>query len=935
MLGVLINCSFAQIVSGKEFIEIVYHADSLVFKNKIKEAEIFYKEAEEHYRLSDDWEKWYRIIVKLRRLLVNAESNERLINMLIDFERIIPSDKIFIKGKLNYNIAYSLSRQVKISRAIKYYKKSKLILDSIPEKTDKVQKYIAANYQNISINYSRLGDQKSALKYGNYAIEHCINNNLNNYLCLLIINQGQYLFYDKQYEEAISIYKESFNYCFDNTDIANIHVSIAELFLHQNKLADTKLHLEYALSLDTSYNDYYYIIKANYHLKKGEFNKSEKARIDLFKYLIKINSTKTLIKELSIFSMDLYSLNKKEESLEYAHKSLSYFYPDLDTFNILDRPKDLKSLPYTYIIEALNIKAKYFRDQYLESKDDFALEEATFYYNLLLSHFDKLKSKYYSSSSKYRMGAYSQEIYSEVISFFVDRFNESKDKKTFENAFSLAQRANSFVLRNAISDRKALEMAGVTQDSLEQYLYLASIASSDVDKDSTKSGAGALLEFDAYKESLLSNYPSYGKYDQEEEISLSEIQSSIDNNTQLIKYYYHNELLTIFGISKNSFFAENITFTSEMDSLINLNLDIISLPKANDSLANVYLNNSKYVYDLVLGDIISKNITNEKINHLVILPDGPLKKVPFNALVVDDSQDWSDPTTYLMSKYAINYLYYCSQLKDEDKSYESKDGFIGFGIEYEDEFLEEIVQDFITNFKVNETTSRDLSLSPLKYADDEVLTTADILNGTSIINEDVTPNQVLSSINSFDVIHFSAHAFVDEVEYLNSFVVLNKDEGENYQFKYSDILNLDIDSEMVVLSACQTSTGKTVVGEGLMSLSRAFVQSGSNSTVGAYWNAPDYASKELMTLFYSNLKDGMPKSKAMQKAQIEYLTNDDISSPTIRSPFFWASWAIYGDDQPLRMSKSIVNLGSWKTYLFCAFGILLLFAGYKYIYKKK
>jgi len=147
-------------------------------------------------------------------------------------------------------------------------------------------------------------------------------------------------------------------------------------------------------------------------------------------------------------------------------------------------------------------------------------------------------------------------------------------------------------------------------------------------------------------------------------------------------------------------------------------------------------------------------------------------------------------------------------------------------------------------------------------------------------------------------------------------------------------LNLDIDSELVVLSACQTSSGKSVVGEGLMSLSRAFVQSGSNATVGAYWNAPDYATKELMTLFYSNLKEGMTKSKAMQQAQIEYLTNDDISSPTIRSPFYWASWAIYGNDQPLKMGSSIVDFTSWKTYAIFAVFLLLVLVMIRYFSKK-
>ena len=237
--------------------------------------------------------------------------------------------------------------------------------------------------------------------------------------------------------------------------------------------------------------------------------------------------------------------------------------------------------------------------------------------------------------------------------------------------------------------------------------------------------------------------------------------------------------------------------------------------------------------------------------------------------------------------------------------------------------LQEIVDDYMSNFKNGQNDSRAFSLSPLQFADDEVLTTAGILEGASFINEDATPVQVFSTINDYDVIHFSAHAFVNELDYLNSFVVLNKDGKENYQLKYSDILNLDLDSELVVLSACQTSSGKSVVGEGLMSLSRAFVQSGCRASVGAYWNAPDYSTKELMTLFYSNLKAGMTKSKAMQSAQIEYLTNDNISSPRIRSPFFWASWAVYGNDEPLSMTDGF-DFFSWEILTALFIVVLLL-----------
>ena len=906
-------------------------ADSLADKKSFNLAADNYKLAMSNLQ-NYDWKSWYKTFSKLRKARSRGGEMSQLFIDISEFLEILNEKQNVERGKLKFYFGFYKSRMGIGGEAILSYKSAVKELMEIENPDQGILKFLLLAYDNIAVNYSRLGDQKSAIKYLNYGIDLISIMEDKSHICNIYLNYSKFLLHDNEYDEVKEKLKLALKECTSNFTKNSVYEYLAEVYVIQDSLELAKIYLDKSFDSESNKGHFYYTIWGDYYKKKNDLNEAKnqyKAALSNFEDYF---SQRLYLKTLLLYSELLFQTNEKEKALSNVHSALLIYYPELDSLDYTDRSKITNDLPDVWIIEALYIKAKYFREKYLEINDQFSLEEATFYYDLLLSHFDKLKSKYYSSSSQYRMGAYSQKIYSEVISFFVDQYGHYSKEEDLGNAFSLAQRANSFVLRNAVSDREALELAGVSQDSIVQYLYLASKVSTDI-KDDTTNDASVLMEFDNYKESLLSNYPSYGKYDKEEEITITEIQSSLDNNSLVLKYYYFKEVLTVFGISKHSTFAENIKLPKQIDSLINSNLEILSQSESNDSLIQMYLSNSKTVYDLVLGNLLSK-YNYQDLDHLIIVPDGPLKKVAFNALVINENKDWNNPNTYVISKYAVNYLYYCSQLKNESKSYKSKDGFIGFGIEYEDDFLKEIISDYMSNFKDNTSNSRTISLSPLKYADDEVLTTAEILGGTSFINSDVTPSKVYSTIKNFDVVHFSAHAFVDEEDYLNSFVVLNRGVGENYQLKYSDILNLDIDSEMVVLSACQTGSGKSVVGEGLMSLSRAFVQSGSNAAVGAYWNAPDYATKELMTLFYSNLKEGMSKSKAMQQAQIEYLTNDKISSPTIRSPFFWASWAIYGDDQPLRMNSSYLDFTSWKTYFLLAILAFLIFLLFKYLFKK-
>ena len=134
---------------------------------------------------------------------------------------------------------------------------------------------------------------------------------------------------------------------------------------------------------------------------------------------------------------------------------------------------------------------------------------------------------------------------------------------------------------------------------------------------------------------------------------------------------------------------------------------------------------------------------------------------------------------------------------------------------------------------------------------------------------------------------------------------------------YKEVLKENINSDLVVLSACQTGLGHNVVGEGLMSMTRAFIQSGSDATLGSYWNAPDKPTMELMELFYANIQKGMTKSKALQNAQLTYLSDDIRSTPLVRAPHFWGAWVIYGSDEA-------IQLGSSYNIYFLGAGILIL-----------
>jgi CHAT domain-containing protein len=97
-------------------------------------------------------------------------------------------------------------------------------------------------------------------------------------------------------------------------------------------------------------------------------------------------------------------------------------------------------------------------------------------------------------------------------------------------------------------------------------------------------------------------------------------------------------------------------------------------------------------------------------------------------------------------------------------------------------------------------------------------------------------------------------------------------------------------TKLVVLSACDTGVGEIKNGEGVYGLRRAFVLAGAESLVMSLWPVSDFVTRELMTGYYKNLKQGFGRGAALRQVQIEMLNKTGR-----RHPFYWAGFIQSGD----------------------------------------
>jgi CHAT domain-containing protein len=145
-------------------------------------------------------------------------------------------------------------------------------------------------------------------------------------------------------------------------------------------------------------------------------------------------------------------------------------------------------------------------------------------------------------------------------------------------------------------------------------------------------------------------------------------------------------------------------------------------------------------------------------------------------------------------------------------------------------------------------------------------------------------------------IHIAAHGIVDERVPLNSALALTipadgAQQGENGLLQAWEIFDqMQIDADLVTLSACDTGLGTELSGEGLIGLTRAFQYAGAHSIVASLWSVADESTADLMRRFYGYLNAGRSKDEALRAAQI-----DLIRSSAFAHPFHWGAFTLIGD----------------------------------------
>lgn len=427
--------------------------------------------------------------------------------------------------------------------------------------------------------------------------------------------------------------------------------------------------------------------------------------------------------------------------------------------------------------------------------------------------------------------------------------------------------------------------------------------------------------------------PAYSALTQPQPISAKEIQQLLDADTILLEYSLGAEHSYVFVVGRDSVDAHELPPKTQVEAAARAVYKILtartSEQKGENELQRVLRVKQAEIQYPEAAKQLSRMILAPVAGHLggkrlLIVADGILQYLPFNALPDPENQLELVP---LIAKHEIVNLPSAAvlqTLKQErtgrtqpplevailaDPVFDATDPRV--------KLLKKKSSGPVRSIQEREETSQSISRASLLRSAAEMgirgggnsfPRLAFTLDEAKSILQQSSPEKTKLAVNfqatramalspelaDYRILHFATHGFLNsrhpELSALVLSLVDQRGRPQDGFLTLDDIYNLNLRSDLVVLSACETGLGKEVSGEGMIGITRGFMYAGASRLVTSLWKVDDKATAELMSKFYNGmLKQGLQPAAALRKAQIEMWRQKRWNSP-----FYWAGFIMQG-----------------------------------------
>ncbi len=600
-----------------------------------------------------------------------------------------------------------------------------------------------------------------------------------------------------------------------------------------------------------------------------------------------------------------FLLSSYTESLQLSKNALKTFGTDImkGERSWMDSMQIEAQKPKAILIQ---VKSSYFletnRDQAFLEKSIAMLDEA-------IDAVERRKTVLQSDQDMGLLIANNQELYDFAKKLNLELFEITGEKRYMQSLLSRHESAVFNRLRSRLQRFDNLRFANVPSDihETEQQLKTNLAQSLQMEEEGFESYLSANNALESFMENLKAKFPEYYQFRYgNQEASLEDIQSSIPAGSSLIRYMFVGKDLTAIVIDDKTQVLVKLDYGKVEGQIAALN------ESWNQPQVCLAILNQLYVH---LWQPLLPYLNHEKV---LIIPDGDLYNLSFELLTPTQLTDYSEfANGSLLSKYSISYHFHSQLLKPKRNQSAFKSNYVAFAPGFSDQMK----TDYLSRVQDSLYLDRAyLTLVPQPFTQELVTKMRKFLGGETFTESQSTLQNFIGSAGEHRILHIGTHAESNNLSPDFSKLFFSKSEnstgldGDNELYAF-DIYNLNLRSQMAVLTACETGKSTIAPGEGMLSIAHAFTYAGSESLLVGLWKIDEKASSQITEVFYEKLAQGIDKPSALRAAKLQYL---EQSSGRGLSPEFWAGMVLIGDPSPIEMTSQTL----WRNYLILFLAII-------------
>lgn len=653
---------------------------------------------------------------------------------------------------------------------------------------------------------------------------------------------------EKSYEKAAILFKESYQSDYDN------------------------IYLEFLRNM------------SGFYAKQNQYNKAIAIAQNSLAYIKKVQGAESLGYFYEMLNMAALSQlsNKDANTLSYSNQALLLLNKQINNaFFFADTIK----------LEMFKPKAILYQQQAMYNlavnKDSNFLKNMAEELSKALEVLKRRRSILSDDESIALLMSENEDVLNFLKKIELELYEQTQNTGYLEKFLNIYEAALFNRLRSRIDKKNQIKFSKVPASLLEEEQQLRAAINKAINKDDSTSSIinyqQASKNWTDFLNQLKINYPSYYNLRYGfPNLSLKNIQADLLPNTATVRYFQVDSSWYVFAINKNN-------YTFKKLAAANIENNIEALLKGNDKidfkrqlLFSLYNSLWQPISDLVKQDAVN------------IIPEGILYNLSFDMLTPELATNYKDLIkNSLLARQTISYQYSLQWGNTSNVEEKFSGNYIAFIPEFNliarNKYTSAVKDSLKLDFDYLNLLSQPHTLQTSLLIKKE-------LKGEVLSDEAATVDAFKNKASGHKIIHIGTHAQYNNLYPEKSRLIFSKTGKEYSDSNYlylDDIYSCNSNSELTILTACESGKAGFKDGEGMVSIAHAFSYSGSNRILTSLWKVDEKSTSKITEDFINRLQKIGNPGEALRQAKLNYLTHAEGRT---LAPAYWAGLVIMGNN---------------------------------------